>query len=49
MQPEKEGQRKPQVSRKEIIKIRAEIEKRKIIAIDKTKCWLFEKIKLINL
>ena len=53
MQPEKE-QTKPKVSRrKEIIKIRAEINEKEmketIIKINKTKIWLFEKIKLANL
>ena len=52
-QQEKEEQRKPQVSRrKEIIKIRAEInetETQKTIAkINKTKSWFFEKINKID-
>ena len=52
-QLEKEEQKRPNVSRrKEIIKIRAEInekEMQKMIAkINKTKSWFFEKIKLIN-
>ena len=52
-QLEKEGQRKPKVSRrKEIIKIRAEIneiEMKKIIAkINKTKSWFFAKINKID-
>ena len=52
-QLEKEEQRKPKVSRrKEIIKIRAEINEiktKKIIAkINKTKSWLFEKINKID-
>ena len=49
-QLEKEEQRKPKVSRKkEIIKIRAEIEMKKIIAkINKTKSWFFENINKID-
>ena len=54
-QPEKEEQRKPKVSRrKEIIKIRAEINEKEmketLAKINKTKSWFFEKInkKLIN-
>ena len=52
-QLEKEEQRKPKVSRrKEIIKIRAQInerEKKKTIAnINKTKSWFFEKINKID-
>ena len=50
---EKEEQTKPKVSRrKEIIKIRAEINeieiKKTITKINKTKGWLFEKIKNID-
>ena len=50
---EKEEQTKPKVSRrKEVIKNRAEINevetKKTIAKINKTKSWLFEKIKLIN-
>ena len=52
-QLEKE-QRKPKITRrKEIKKIRAEINeietKKTIAKINKTKSWFFEKIKLINL
>ena len=48
-EPEKEGQTKPEVSRrKEIIKIRAEINeietKKTIAKINKTKSWFFERI-----
>ena len=50
---EKEEQRKPKVStRKEIIKIRAEINeiemKKTIAKINKTKSWFFEKINKID-
>ena len=52
-QLEKEEQTKPKVSRrKEIIKIRVEINERNkktIEKINETKSWFFEKIKLINL
>ena len=52
-QPEKKEQRKPKVSRrKEIIKVRAEINetetKRTTAKINKTKSWLFEKINKID-
>ena len=51
-QIENEEKRKPKISRrKEIIKIRAEInetETKKIAKINKTKSWLFEKIKKID-
>ena len=47
-QLEKEEQRKPKVRRKEIIKIRAEINetqmKKTRAKINKTKSWFFEKI-----
>ena len=52
-QLEKQEQRKAKVSRrKEIIKIRAEINeikmKKTIAKINKTKCWFFEKINKIE-
>ena len=52
-QLEKEEQKPPKVSRrKEIIKIRAEINEKEmketITKINKTKRWFFEKIKLTN-
>ena len=50
---EKEEQTKPKVSRrKEIIKIRAEIneieKKKTVVKINKTKSWFFEKISKID-
>ena len=49
---EKEEQTKPKVRRKEIIKIRAEINdietKKRIAKINKTKSWFFEKINKID-
>ena len=46
---EKEEQRKPKVSRrKEIIKIRSEINEIAIAKIKKTKSWFFEKINKID-
>ena len=53
-QLQKEQQTKPKVStRKEIIKIRAEINaremKKTMEKINETKSWFFEKIKLTNL
>ena len=48
-QLEREEQTKPKVSRrKEIVKIRAEIETKKIANINETKSWLFEKINKID-
>ena len=51
-QLEKEEQKTPKVRRKEIIKIRSEINEKEmketIAKINKTKSWFFEKIKLIN-
>ena len=49
---EKEEQIKPKISRREIIKIRAEINeietKKTIEKINKTKSWFFEKINKID-
>ena len=52
-QLEKEEQKHPKISRrKEIIKIRAEIDKKemkeRIVKINKTKSWFFEKINKID-
>ena len=52
-QLEKEEQKKPKISgRKEIIKIRAEINEKEmketIVKTNKTKSWLFEKISKID-
>ena len=50
-QLEKEKQQQKKIRRKEIIKVRAEInekQREKIVKINKTKSWFFEKINKID-